>query len=109
MGYVTVKDSKYLNINCVNSLYLIINKVNGYVEKIKNKYLMLVPTNEIKKIIKKQEKLQSKIRDLISSITKNTDDYNEIYLFHLLIYLLIFINLINLLLKSKLIQMTCYL
>ena len=54
MGYVTVKDSKYLNINCVNSLYLIINKVNGYVEKInKNKYLTPVPTNEIKKIIKK--------------------------------------------------------
>ena len=32
IGYVTIKDSKYLKINSVNPLYLIINKVNGYFE-----------------------------------------------------------------------------
>ena len=53
IGYVTIKDSKYLKIDSVNPLYLIINKVNGYFEEIsKNKYLSLVPTNESKEIIK---------------------------------------------------------
>ena len=45
--YVTIKDSKYVKINSVNPLYLIINKVNGYFEEInKSKYLTLVPTKE---------------------------------------------------------------
>ena len=34
-------------------------------------------TNESKQIIKKYEELRSKIRDLISSITKNSDSYYE--------------------------------
>ena len=50
IGYVTVKDSKYVKTNSWNPLYLIINKVNGYFEEIsKSKYLMLVPTNDSKK------------------------------------------------------------
>ena len=62
-------------------LYLIFGKVNGYFEGIKgNKYLTLVPTNESKEKIKKYEKLLIKIRDLIRSITKNLDDYDEKYM-----------------------------
>ena len=81
MGYVTIKDSKYVKINSVNPLYLIFNKVNGYFEEINgNKYLTLVPTNENKEKIKKYEELWSKIRDLIRSITKNSDDYDEKYM-----------------------------
>ena len=58
--------------NSVNALNLIINKVSGFFEKInKNKYLMLVPTNESKKYLKIHEELWKKIRDLIRSITKN--------------------------------------
>ena len=46
---VTIKDSKYLQINSVNSLHLMFNKMNGYFEEInENKYLTLVPTNENK-------------------------------------------------------------
>ena len=46
---VTIKDSKYLQINSVNSLYLMFNKINGYFKEInENKYLTLVPTNENK-------------------------------------------------------------
>ena len=30
IGYMTIKDSKYVKTNSVNSLYLIINKLNGY-------------------------------------------------------------------------------
>ena len=32
-GYVMIKDSKYIKINSVNTLYLIFNKVNGYFEE----------------------------------------------------------------------------
>ena len=45
----------------------------------KNKYLTLVPTNKSKEIIKKYEDLWSKVRDLISSITNNSNDYDEKY------------------------------
>ena len=50
---MTIKVSKYIKINIVNPLYIIINKVNGYFEEInKNKYLALVPSNEGKETIK---------------------------------------------------------
>ena len=46
---VTIKDSKYLQINSVNSLHLMFNKINGYFEEINaNKYLTIVPTNKNK-------------------------------------------------------------
>ena len=54
IGYVTIKDSKYVKNNCVNPLYLIFSKVNWYFKEVnKNKYLTLVLTNESKEIIKK--------------------------------------------------------
>ena len=43
-------------------------------------YLSLVPTNENKEKIKKYEELWIKIKDLIRSITKNLDDYDEKYM-----------------------------
>ena len=49
--HVAIKDSKYIKINSVNPLYLII-KVNGYFGEInRSKYLTLVPANEIKEKI----------------------------------------------------------
>ena len=52
--------------------------MNGYFEEINGlKYLTLVPSHESKEKIKKYEKLWIKIRDLIRSITKNADDYDE--------------------------------
>ena len=47
---------------------------------IKLKYLTLVSTNESEEKIKKYEELWSEIRDLIRSITKNSDDYDEEYM-----------------------------
>ena len=32
--YATIKDSKYVKIDSVNSLYLMFNKMNGYFEEI---------------------------------------------------------------------------
>ena len=53
--YVTIKDLKYVKINSVNPLYLIINKINKaneyFQEMNKNKYFTLVPTNESKEKI----------------------------------------------------------
>ena len=46
----------------------------------KSKYLTLVPTNESKEKIWKYEQLESKIRDLIRSMTKNSDNYDERYM-----------------------------
>ena len=61
-----IKDSKYVKINSVNPLYLIINKVNEYFEEISgNKNLTLVTTNKSNDKIKKYEELLSKIRDPI--------------------------------------------
>ena len=55
--------------------------MSGYFEEINgNKYLTLVPSNENKEKIKNYEELWIKIRDLIRSITKNSDDYDEKYM-----------------------------
>ena len=52
VGYVTIKDLKYLKNSSVNPLYLIFSKVNEYFEEIdKNKYFTLVPTFESKEKI----------------------------------------------------------
>ena len=65
----------------VNPLYLTFNKVNGYLEEInENKYLTLVASNESKEKIKIYEEPWSNIRDLIRSITRNSDDYDEKYM-----------------------------
>ena len=48
-----IKDSKYVKINDVNSLYLIFSKVNGYFEEIE---IMLVPNDESKEKIAKNMK-----------------------------------------------------
>ena len=55
--------------------------MNGYFEEInRNKYQKLVPTNESKENIKTYEGLWIIIKDLIRSITKNIDDYDENYI-----------------------------
>ena len=79
IGYFTIK--KQLKIHSVSLLYFIFGDVNGYFKGIiRNKYLILVPTNESKEKLKKYEELWIKIRDLIRSITKNLDDYDEKYM-----------------------------
>ena len=70
-----------MKIDSVNLLYLTFNKVNGYFEEInENKYLTLVASNESKEKIKIYEELWCNIRDLIRSITRNSDDYDEKYI-----------------------------
>ena len=55
--------------------------MKGYFPQInENKYLTLVPTNKSKELMKKYEKLLSKSRNLIKSISKNSDDHDEKYM-----------------------------
>ena len=57
------------------------NRINGYFEEVNgNKYLTLVPTNESEEKLKKYEELCIKIRDLIRSVTKKSDGYDEKYM-----------------------------
>ena len=80
---IKIDEKLYENIliSSVNPLYLIINKTNEQFEEINAiKYLTLVPTNNSKEIKKNHEELWNKIRDLIKSLTKNSNDYDEIYM-----------------------------
>ena len=71
----------YATVNNVNPLYLIMNKINGYIEESNgNKYLTLVSTYESKDTWKKYEELWNKIRNIIGSITNNSDNYDEKYM-----------------------------
>ena len=81
IAYLTIKNSKYVKISSGNPLYFMLSKMNRCFEEInENKCLTLVPNNESKEKIKKYEELWIKIRDLIRSITKNLDDYDEKYI-----------------------------
>ena len=72
IGHVTIKE--YVKSYSVNPLNLIFRYINGYFEEANgNKYLILIPINESKQKIEKYEELWIKIRDLIRSITKNSD------------------------------------
>ena len=73
-----VKDLKYFEVHSVNTLYLIINKINGYNEQVNgNECFTLVPTNESKGIVKKFEELWVKIRDQIRIINNSTGNSDE--------------------------------
>ena len=73
--YITTKKSDdYENINSVNSLYLIIGKVDGHIEcniveeKDESKYLVFDPTDENKEELKKYKELGDGIKNKIETI-----------------------------------------
>ena len=70
IGYLTVKDLRYIKNNNANPLYLIVNKVNRYFEERNgNKYLTLVRTDE-----------SNRTRRIIRSISNNVDNYDGKYM-----------------------------
>ena len=74
---MTIK--KDLKIYSANLLHLIFGEVKRYFEDINgNKYLRLVPTNKSKQKTKKFEEMRIKIRDLTRSITRKSDDYDDL-------------------------------
>ena len=53
IGYITIKNLSYIKIITVNTLYLIVNEINGYIEESNgNKYFTLVSTDKNKDIKK---------------------------------------------------------
>ena len=75
---MTVKDLIYATNNSLNPLYLVINKINGYIEESnENRYLFLVPTDEGKGALKKYYELWNKIRDLTRSRANNWENYDD--------------------------------
>ena len=70
IGYVTVKKiANCNNINSVNPLYLMINKMIGHFEeKNENKYLVLDDVNENKEVSKKYEEVWEDVKKEIETI-----------------------------------------
>ena len=73
--YITTKRSDdYENTNSVNSLYVIIGKVDGHIEcniveeKNESKYLVFDPTDENKEEFKKYKELGDGIKNKIETI-----------------------------------------
>ena len=65
IGYITIKDTDYVNIHNANPLYFIIDKADGRIEESNgNKYLTLVSNDKNKEILKKYTELWNKIKDL---------------------------------------------
>ena len=69
-----MKDSKYVKINSVNTWYLTINKVDGYIEeKNGNKYLILDSTDKKKEVLTKYTKLWDEIKYQIKTINSGKE------------------------------------
>ena len=59
----------HLNIHSVNPLYLVFNKIDGYIEESNgNKYLIFASTDKNKVVLTKYTKLWDKIKNLIEKI-----------------------------------------
>ena len=64
-----MKDSDYVKINSVNSLYLIIGELDGCTEENNgNKYLTLASTDKNKKVLEKYIKFKDEIKYHIQTI-----------------------------------------
>ena len=69
IGYIAMKDSDHVKLNSVNTLYLIIGEVDGYIEENNgNKCLIFASTDKNKKFLEKYTKLWDKIKYLIKTI-----------------------------------------
>ena len=81
IGYITIKDFDYVKINSVNFLYLIIDKVDGYIEeKYGNKYLIFASTDKNKEVSTKYTELWDRIWSQIIKISDKSGDYDEKYI-----------------------------
>ena len=81
IGNITIKNLSYVSINSVNPLYLINNKVNGYIEECnRNKYLTLVFNYKNNDSLKTSTELWNKIKELIRSLTNTSGYYNKKYI-----------------------------
>ena len=82
IGYVTKKPE--YNINSMNSLYVIINEIDGFIEinsvEDGSKYLNIVLTDSNKEVLKKYEEGWSGIKDQIAKINGSVGEYDKDYM-----------------------------
>ena len=75
IGCMTMKDLDYLNIHSVNPLYLIFDKVDGYIEEINwDKYSIFASTDKSKEVFTKYTKLWDKVKNLIEKINRKISE-----------------------------------
>ena len=78
IGYITAKDSDYVKIISVKSLYFIINEADGYIEEINgNKDLTLIYTDKNEEVLTKYTKLRDKIKNSIEKINNKSGEYGK--------------------------------
>ena len=71
-----MKDSNYVKISSVTPLYLIIDKLYGYIkEENGNKCLTLVSTDKNKEVLIKYTELWNKIKNLIKRNSIKAGEY----------------------------------
>ena len=69
------------NINSVNPLYLVIKKIDGFVEERENgdKYLNTSPVKDNDEVLKKYADLWEKIKTLILKTNGSVEEYDKDY------------------------------
>ena len=77
IGYITMEDFDYVNIHSVNPLYLIIGKVDRYIEKKKKNYLILASTDKNKELLTNYTELWNVIKNLIEKINDKPGEYGK--------------------------------
>ena len=66
---IKMKSLDHVNIDCENSLYLVFNNVDGYIENInENKYLVFASTDKNKEILEKYTKLWNEVKNETETI-----------------------------------------
>ena len=74
--YITMKSLDHVNIDSANSIYLVLNNVDGYIEESNgNKYLIFASTDKNKEILKNNTELWNEIDNQIETI--NGGEPNE--------------------------------
>ena len=75
------KSKRHKNQYCYSLLWCYNQWKNGCLkDSNEKKYLMLVATDESKNKLKIYEEILSKVKDLMRSISNNSDDYDEKYM-----------------------------
>ena len=78
IGQITMKDSDYVKISNVSSLYLIIDKIDGCIEeKNGNKYLIRGSTDNNNELLIKYIKLWNEIKNSSEKINNKPREYGK--------------------------------
>ena len=82
IGYITIKKiDDCETIYSVNTLYLLVNHANGYIEeKDVNKYLIFDSTDENKELLKKYNDVWNGIKNKIKEVSSGECDYEKDYM-----------------------------